>query len=70
MRSAAGQVYRGSRVLVGEQIKPATVVVEGGKITAVHDGMVEVAGASLGVQFLNFDIDTAMNTQHLIYPCH
>ena len=42
MRTAAGQVYRGSRVLVGEQIKPATVVVEGGKITAVHDGIVEV----------------------------
>ena len=69
MRTAAGQVYRGSRVLVGEQIKPATVVVEGGKITAVHDGIVEIAGASLGVQFLNFDIDTVMNT-HLIYPCH
>ena len=70
MRTAAGQVYRGSRVLVGEQIKPATVVVEGGKITAVHDGIVEITGASLGVQFLDFDIDTVMNTQHLIYPCH
>ena len=49
MRTAAGQVYRGSRVLVGEQIKPATVVVEGGKITAVHDGIVEIAEAALEV---------------------
>ena len=49
MRTAAGQVYRGSRVLVGEQIKPATVVVEGGKIRAVHDGIVEIAEAALEV---------------------
>ena len=70
MRTAAGQVYRGSRVLVGEQIKPATVVVEGGKITAVHDGIVEIAGAAREVEFLNFDIDTVTKTQHLIYPCH
>ena len=49
MRTAAGQVYRGSRVLVGEEIKPATVVVEGAKIRAVHDGIVEVPEAALEV---------------------
>ena len=42
-------MYRGSRVLVGEQIKPATVVVEEGKIRAVHDGIVEIPEAALEV---------------------
>ena len=70
MRTAAGQVYRGSRVLVGEEIKPATVVVEGAKIRAVHNGIVEVPEAALEVEVLNFDIVTVMSTQHFIYPCH
>ena len=39
------KLYRGNKVLVGDEVKAATVVVDGGKIISVYDGIVDVAGA-------------------------
>ena len=39
------RVFRGNKVLIGDQIKAATVVTKDGKITDVLDGVVDVAGA-------------------------
>ena len=36
--------YRGNKVLVGDEVKAATVVVDEGKIISVYDGIVDVAG--------------------------
>ena len=38
------KVWRGERVLVGEEVMPATVVVQGNTIKAVLPGVVEVPG--------------------------
>ena len=39
------KLYRGNKVLVGDEVKAATVVVDEGKIISVYDGIVDVAGA-------------------------
>ena len=39
------KLYRGNKVLVGDEVKAATVVVDGGKIISVYDGIVDVAAA-------------------------
>ena len=38
------KLYRGNKVLVGDEVKAATVVVDEGKIISVYDGIVDVAG--------------------------
>jgi len=40
------KVFKGNKVLVGDQVKPATVVTDAGKIIAVHDGIVDLDDAS------------------------
>ena len=50
------RVFRGNKVLVGEDLKPATVVVEDGKITAVHDGLVDPEAGQEDIQDLGDDI--------------
>ena len=49
-------MFRGNKVLVGEDLKPATVVVEDGKITAVHDGLVDPGAGQEDIQDLGDDI--------------
>ena len=50
------RVFRGNKVLVGEELKPATVVVEDGKITAVHDGLVDIEAGQDDIQDVGDDI--------------
>ena len=50
------RVFRGNKVLVGEELKPATVIVEDGKITAVHDGLVDIDTVQCDVQDVGDDI--------------
>ena len=35
------RVFRGNKVLIGDQIKPSTVVTKDGKITEVLEGVVD-----------------------------
>ena len=50
------RVFRGNKVLVGEELKPATVVVEDGKIAAVHDGLVDIEAGQDDIQDVGDDI--------------
>ena len=50
------RVFKGNKVLVGEELKPATVIVEDGKITAVHDGLVDIDAGQCDVQDVGDDI--------------